>query len=162
MIHLYRLSNFLFKKKIPFFPKIIEMLIFLLFNSRIPADVEIGRNSSFAYQGLSTLLVKGTKIGNDCLIGMRVTTGCNFPYKNVPNIGNKVWIGANSVIIGPIIIKYNVIIAANSLVNKSVPSGAIVAGNPAKIIGWVKDLDYNIFENPKYKEGTAPYLKYEK
>ena len=47
------------------------------------------------------------------------------------------------------------------MVNKSVPSGAIVAGNPAKIIGWVKDLDYNIFENPKYKEGIAPYLKYE-
>jgi serine O-acetyltransferase len=48
------------------------------------------------------------------------------------------------------------------LVNKSVPSDAIVSGNPAKIIGWVKDLDYNIFENPKDKEGIAPYLKYEK
>jgi len=90
---------------------------------------------------------------------MRVTTGRNFPYKNVPNIKNNVWIGANAVIIGPVIIEDDVIIAANSLVNKSVPKGAIVAGNPARIIGFKKDLEYNIFDNPQYKEGYAEYLK---
>lgn len=162
MLYLYRISHFFYKKKIPFIPALIEFIIFILFNSRIPSCVEIGKNSIFAYQGLSTLLVKGTKIGNNCSIGMRVTTGRKFPYKNVPLIGNKVWIGANVVIIGPVIIEDNVIIAPNSFVNKSIPEGAIVGGNPAVIIGWVKDLNYNIFDNPKYKEGITPYMKYDK
>ncbi|MBV5327481.1 MAG: hypothetical protein JZU65_07565, partial [Chlorobium sp.] len=85
---------------------------------------------------------------------MRVTTGRNFPYKNVPTIGNKVWIGANSVIIGPVVIEDNVIISPNSFVNKSIPEGAIVGGIPAKIIGWVNDLQYDIFNNSKFKNGN--------
>jgi len=156
---LYRLGNYFFRKKIPLIPKLFELLIFLIFNSRIPSDVTIGKGSYFAYQGLSTLLIHNTIIGENCMIGMRVTTGRNFPYKKVPEIGNNVWIGTNSVIIGPVKIHANVIITPNSLVNKSVPSGAIVGGCPAKIIGWVKNLEYNIFDNPKYNNGIAPTLK---
>ena len=51
-----------------------------------------------------------------------------------------------------------VIIAPNAVVTKSVPRGAIVAGNPARIIGWTKNLDYDIFKNESWKEGTKPYL----
>lgn len=159
MMTLYRIGNYFYLKKIPFIPIIFETLIFLLFNSRIPTDISIGQGSRFAYKGLSTLLVHGTEIGDNCLIGMRVTTGRKFPYKNVPKIGNNVWLGTNSVIIGPVIIEDNVIIAPNSLINKSVPKGAIVGGNPARIIGWTKNLDYNIFDNPKYKEGSAQFLE---
>jgi serine O-acetyltransferase len=155
----YRFSNFCFDLGVPLLPKLIEALIFVLFNSRIPSCVRIGKGSSFSYQGLSTLLVKGTVIGENCVIGMRVTTARKFPYKNVPNIGNNVWIGVNSVLLGPIIIEDNVIIAPNSLVNKSVPSGKIVAGNPAIIIGDVRNLDYDIFSDAQYKEGFSEYLK---
>ncbi|RBP27055.1 serine O-acetyltransferase [Oceanihabitans sediminis] len=158
MLLLHRIAHFLYKKNIPFFPKLMEALIFLIFNSRIPSDVSIGKGSKFAYQGLSTLLVKGTVIGENCIIGMRATTGRKFPYKNVPRIGDKVWIGVNSVIIGPVIIEDNVIIAPNSVVNKSVPEYKIVGGNPAKIIGDVRNLDYDVFSNPKYKEGFSKYL----
>ena len=142
MLKLYRISHWLYNNGFSFITPLIEVLIYLMFNSRIPSSVKIGKSSYFAYKGLSTLLVKGTVIGDNCSIGMRVTTGRNFPYKEVPNIGNRVWIGTNSVIIG----QDNVIIAPNSFVNKSIPEGVIVAGNPAKIIGWVKDLDYNIFD----------------
>lgn len=159
MIKLYRIGNYFLRKRIPFISKIIEGLIFIIFNSRVPSSVVIGAGSKFAYQGLSTLLVKGTVIGCNCMIGMRVTTGRKFPYKKVPMIGDNVWIGVNSVIVGPIVIEDNVIVAPNSLVNKSVPKDKIVGGNPAKIIGDINDLDYDIFENPKYKDGVAEYLK---
>ena len=139
-------------------PKVIEIFIFLFFNSRIPSSIKIGKGSNFAYQGLSTLLVNGTEIGNNCVIGMRVTTGRKFPYKNVPKIGNNVWIGVNSVLLGPIIVEDNVIIAPNSVLINSVPQGKIVGGNPAKIIGDVNSLDYDIFSNPKFKDGFAKYL----
>lgn len=162
MILLYRISRFFYLNKIPLLPKLIQGIIFLIFNSKITPDSVIGKNSFFVCKGISTVLIPKTIIGANCVIGLRFSTIRKFPYSKVPVIGNNVWIGPNCVVSGPVIIEDNVIIAANSLVNKSIPSGAIVAGNPAKIISWVKDLDYNIFENPKYKEGTAPYLNYEK
>lgn len=56
------------------------------------------------------------------------------------------------------ILEDDVVIAGNSFVNRSVPKGAIVAGCPAKIIGWRKNLDYAIETNPKYKDGRMPFL----
>lgn len=54
--------------------------------------------------------------------------------KGVPNIGNNVWIGVNSTIVGNIKIGNNVLIAPNSFVNIDIPNNSIVIGNPCKII----------------------------
>lgn len=51
------------------------------------------------------------------------------------NIGNNVFIGANSTILYDVKIGNNVIVGAGSLVNKDIPDGVIVAGVPCKIIG---------------------------
>ena len=48
--------------------------------------------------------------------------------KGTPTIGNKVWIGANSVIVGKIVVGDEVLIAPNSYVNFDVPSYSIVVG----------------------------------
>ncbi len=49
-------------------------------------------------------------------------------------MGNKVWIGSNSVIVGNVKIGNNVLIAPNAFVNFDVPNDSICFGNPAKII----------------------------
>ena len=49
-------------------------------------------------------------------------------------------IGANATIICGVIIGENSIIGAGSVVTKDVPPNSIVAGNPAKAIGKVKDI----------------------
>lgn len=51
-------------------------------------------------------------------------------------IGDDVWIGANSVILPGVTIENGAVVGAGSVVTKNVPSNAIVAGNPAKIIKW--------------------------
>jgi hypothetical protein len=57
------------------------------------------------------------------------------------DIGNDVFIGARSTILPGVKIGDRCIVAAGSVVTKSVPSGSIVGGNPARIIG-----DYDLFE----------------
>ena len=49
-------------------------------------------------------------------------------------------IGANATIMCGITIGENSMIGAGSVVTKDVPANSIVAGNPAKVIGKVKDL----------------------
>lgn len=157
-IRMYRIMRSLYLHKIPLLPKFIQLLIFLIYNSKVTGDSSIGKGTYFVCNGISTVIIPGTIIGKNCVLGLRFSTVRKFPYKEVPKLGNNVWCGPNVVIAGPVIIDDDVIIAANSFVDKSVPKGAIVAGSPARIIGWRKDLDYKIEENPKYKEGTMQYL----
>jgi acetyltransferase-like isoleucine patch superfamily enzyme len=53
--------------------------------------------------------------------------------KETPVIGNDVWIGENVTIYSGVTIGDGAVIAGNSVVTKSVPPYAIVAGNPASI-----------------------------
>lgn len=55
-------------------------------------------------------------------------------------IFDNVFIGSNSIILYNTKIGPNAIVAAGSVVVKDVPEGAIVGGNPAKVIGSVDDL----------------------
>ena len=53
--------------------------------------------------------------------------------KGTPKIGDSVWIGSNSTIVGNITIGNNVLIAPGSFINFDVPNNSIVIGNPAII-----------------------------
>lgn len=159
VIKLYRIERWFYVHHLVVFSKIIQSLIFFIYNSKVTGDSKIGKGTYCVCKGISTVLIPGTEIGKKCVIGIRCSTVRKFPYKNVPKIGNNVWIGPNVVIAGPVIIEDDVIIAGNSFVDKSVPQGAIVGGSPARIIGWRKNLRYNIEANPKYMDGIMPFLQ---
>ena len=158
-IFFYRISRWLYLRKIPILPQFFQGIIFLLYNSHISYRAEIGKGTHLLHKGIATLILKGVVIGKNTKIGMNVMITGKGPYKEVPKIGNNVWISPGAVISGAVIIEDNVIIAANAVVNKSVPEGAIVGGIPAKIIGWVKELDYDIMKNESWKEGTIEFMK---
>lgn len=87
------------------------------------------------------IIINGdTKIGKNCNIAQGVTIGKTNRgvMKGAPKIGNEVWIGANAVIVGNIIIGNNVLIAPNSFVNFNVPDNSIVFGNPAIVKSSLK------------------------
>ena len=68
------------------------------------------------------------------------TLGCpinTLPYgKFMPVIGNDVWIGMWVTIYSGVTIGDGAVIAGNSVVTKSVPPYAVVAGNPARIVKY--------------------------
>jgi len=80
------------------------------------------------------IVQKRAVIGDNVTIAQCVTIGGRSKKKNVPIIGNNVYIGAGAKILGDIIIGNNVIIGANSVVLIDVPDNSVVAGIPAKII----------------------------
>jgi len=59
-----------------------------------------------------------------------------FEDKGYTEIGNDVLIGANAIILAGVKVGNGAVIGAGSVVTKDVPSYAIVAGNPAKIIKY--------------------------
>ena len=78
---------------------------------------------------------KDAIIGENCNIHKGVTIGAENrgSRKGSPVIGNRVWIGVNSTIVGKINVGNNVLIAPNSYVNCDIPSNSIVFGNPCII-----------------------------
>ncbi|MFJ4620755.1 acyltransferase [Streptomyces sp. NPDC088812] len=51
-------------------------------------------------------------------------------------IGDDVWIGSHVVILDGVTIGDRSVVAAGAVVTKDVPAGAIVGGNPAKVLRW--------------------------
>ena len=72
-------------------------------------------------------------------------------------IGDNVFIGRGTIITRNVVIGDNVIIGAGSVVAHDVPKGAVVAGNPAKIL---KYRDINKFDE-LVKDGKG-YIKLKK
>ena len=87
-------------------------------------------------------------VGDHVILAQNVViTGLNhdyqdiaLPIKNQPitisqiRIEDEVWIGANSTILKGVTIGKHSVIAAGSVVNKSIPSYSVAVGNPAKVI----------------------------
>lgn len=66
-------------------------------------------------------------------------------------IGDYVYIGNGAKILPGVTVGDNVLIAAGSIVTKSVPSNVVVAGNPAKIVCTIEDY---FKRNQFYNIGT--------
>ena len=89
----------------------------------------------FFIHGFSTI-VNAKKIKRNCMIFQQVTIG--FSKEGTPIIGENVTVCSGAIVIGPITIGNNVTIGAGAVVIKDVPDFAIVAGNPARIVGYNK------------------------
>lgn len=53
--------------------------------------------------------------------------------KGAPTIGDEVWIGINSTIVGNVAIGNDVLIAPNTYINRDIPDHSVVFGNPCII-----------------------------
>lgn len=53
-------------------------------------------------------------------------------------IEDDVWLGANAFVMPGVTIGKGAVVSACTLVNKSIPPYAIVAGNPCRVLGWRK------------------------
>ncbi len=89
----------------------------------------------------------GLRVGDDVFIGP------NASFANDPWPRSKVWpeqfpqtvlgdgcsIGANATILPGLTIGARAMVGAGAVVTRDVPDGAVVVGNPARIVGWCDD-----------------------
>jgi maltose O-acetyltransferase len=83
------------------------------------------------------------QIGDDVILAPRVhilahdastKTHLNYTRIGKVKIGNRVFVGASSIILPGVTIGDDVVIGAGSVVSRDIPDGHVAAGNPAKII----------------------------
>ncbi|MCQ1570711.1 serine acetyltransferase [Neorhizobium galegae] len=118
-----------------FFQKIygaINMVVSTLTRVWIPAEVTLGEGFHIIHVEGSISIHPDAVIGKRCGIMHNVTIGTNMSA-GAPRIGDDVFIGVNSTILGEIRIGDRVRIGANTAVSTDVPSDSIVVGSPAKI-----------------------------
>lgn len=96
--------------------------------------------------GCEFIARKNITLGEKTMIGPRVTIYDSDFHGIQPDkrselgetdpviIGSNVWIGAEAIVLKGVHIGDNAVVAARAVVTRDVPSGAIVAGNPAKIL----------------------------
>lgn len=88
------------------------------------------------------------KIGENCTLHQGVVIGQagRGERKGVPSLGNRVYVGANAVVIGGITLGNDSAVGAGAVVIKSVPSRAVVAGNPARILSYDGSFDLIFYD----------------
>lgn len=86
------------------------------------------------------IILNAESIGENFYVFHNVTIGNDY-ISGKPKIGNNVFIGTNTVVLGDITIGNNVVIGACSFVNTNIPSNSIAVGNPARVIKTIDD-DY--------------------
>lgn len=133
-IHFHRAQTWAALRGVPVLPRVIHRLIFLLFNSVIPPEAELGEGTRFGYGGMGVVLHKRARLGARVMISPQVTVGGRSGHWDVPVVGDDVYIGTGAKLLGPIRIGDGATIGANSVVIDDVPANGIVAGVPARLI----------------------------
>jgi len=112
----------------------------------IEGDVAIGDYVSLQS---GCYITRGVIIEDEVFCGPRVITmndkrivhrRPSLTFERVaPRIGRAARIGGGSVLLPGVTVGANALVGAGSVVTRDVPEGAIVVGNPARVIGSVRD-----------------------
>lgn len=159
------------KRFLIWFNNVIRMAIMKPDNYARYLGVNVGSNCYISIKKWSTEPFLIT-IGNNVRIATNVsffTHGGTATLKYITNksenpdvfgaivIGNNVYVGQGVYILPGVEIGDNVIVAAASVVTKSVPSNVVIAGNPARIVNTVDD-----YAKRMYKMDIGNYVFNEK
>lgn len=136
------------KSKKSYFYKILFSFHKRKHQIEIPWNTEIGPGL-FINHPYGITINCFAKIGKNCNLSKNVLIGQELrgQRRGSPTLGNNVYVGINSAIVGNIKIGDDVLIAPNSFVNCDIPSHSVVFGNPC-IIKHKENATQAYIKNP--------------
>ncbi len=135
----YRLEDRLYRRGHKDLAFGVSALSQLITGVEIEPGAELAPSVTFMH-GQGTVIGWGSRVGERTTIFHHVTlgrAGRDLEDDGYPTIDRDVYIYAGATVVGPISVGDDAKVAAHAVVTKDVAPGAIVAGVPARHIGWV-------------------------
>lgn len=152
-------------KILSLFSNLVDLWIKISTNIELPVTAEIGPGLYIPHTGFIVVTV-GARIGCNCTLTHGVTIGHGRGGKRLndgmPVIGNRVYVGPLSAVIGGVTVGDDALIGAGAVVVHAVPPGGVVVGNPARLISTNGSFDlikYPDMINDKQREASIAALR---
>jgi serine O-acetyltransferase len=166
----YRLRRWMFtlrapkviRKALSLFSSTLQVCTIVVTNIDLPVTAEIGPGLYIPHTGFVVVTV-GARIGNNCTLTQGVTIGHGRGGKRsedgMPVIGDRVYVGPSSVVMGGITVGHDALIGAGAIVIRAVPAGGVVVGNPARVISTRGSFDLINYPGMLADKSRAAALK---
>lgn len=134
-IILHRLAHALYRRNIPFIPRLISQINRFLTGIEIHPGARIGRGF-FIDHGMGVVIGETTEIGDWVMLYQGVTLGGTGKQtgKRHPTVEDEVVIGVGAIVLGAITIGKGARIGGGAVVVKDVPPHSTAVGVPARIV----------------------------
>ncbi|GIV90947.1 MAG: serine acetyltransferase [Chloroflexus sp.] len=134
-IILHRFAHALYRRKIPFIPRLISQISRFLTGIEIHPGARIGRGF-FIDHGMGVVIGETAEIGDWVMLYQGVTLGGTGKQtgKRHPTVEDEVVIGVGAIVLGAITIGRGARIGGGAVVVKDVPPHSTAVGVPARIV----------------------------
>jgi serine O-acetyltransferase len=127
----HRISHAMYEAGVPLFPRALANVTKVVTGVEIHPAARIGR-ALFIDHGAGVVIGETAEVGDEVTLYQGVTLGGTgfFRGKRHPTVGSNVVVGSGAKLLGAIEVGDRVKVGANSVVIHDVPAGSTVVGNP--------------------------------
>ena len=129
---IWRIEVWLYRRRVPLIPKLIALVMLVLFAAELEPDAEVGEGF-ILLNPIGIMVHSHVRIGRDCIFAHQISTALGprvgfDPINDYIIIEDGVVISAGVRIIGNLTIGRNTWIGPNTVVTESLPCDSIVIG----------------------------------